>query len=486
MLSIWARLTKGRRNENPRPAGPGVRTKGVTYDAGLTRSKQDVRRIIPKSGRRGHGSQNVISVRCGKSCTEKRCAAGALIGFYLIGMWTDTGLGSPWGSLGKMRDPWFDEVPERRGSWSEKWDQARANELPLWVADMDFRAPPVVLDALRARLDHGVLGYPQVPHELAAAVGAHVARAHDWHIEPSWIVPLPGLVCGLHLCARMIGEPGDGVVTTVPIYPPFLSAPVELERTVQHVALRCEDGWRLTTDAVQAAIQPRSKSFWLCQPHNPTGRIFDSDELGVVAAAAEQHGLTVVSDEIWSDLILEPGQRHRPYAMHSEAAAMQSITLMAPSKTFNLPGLGCSVAIIPNPTLRRTFIQTKGRQLPDVNIMGLIAAVAAYQEGGEWLTRCRAYLLANRTYLAQRLIELPKLRWQPGAATYLAWMDVRGCGREGSMAGIERPAAACRQAGLFLSDGAYFGSPGWLRLNFACARTTLEAACDRLIVALRG
>lgn len=370
-------------------------------------------------------------------------------------------------------DPWFDTTPDRRGTWSEKWDAARADELPLWVADMDFAAPPAVLDALRARLDHGVLGYSQVPAELLQAVADHQRQAHGWAVDPRWIVPVPGLVCGLHLMARAIGTDGDGILTATPIYPPFLTAPAASGRRTISVPLDPERAWTLSaTDWLAAGDAPTS-ALWLCQPHNPSGRVYRDDELQQVAQVAQERDLVVISDEIWADLVLDADVAHRPFALACPNAAARSITLTAPSKTWNLPGLGCAFAIIPDPALRRRVEHAKGRSLPDVGIMGLVGAHAAYRDGGTWLTRCRAYLRANRDHLATRLATMPGLRWQPAAATYLAWIDARA-------SGLPDPAAAARSAGVFLSDGRYFGEPGWIRLNFGCARSTLDAACDRL------
>jgi cysteine-S-conjugate beta-lyase len=375
-----------------------------------------------------------------------------------------------------MRDPWFDDAPERRGTWSEKWDQARPDELPLWVADMDFRAPEPILEALRERLDHGVLGYPHVPQELLEAVAAHQAQAHGWAVDPAWIVPLPGLVCGLHVAARTIGEDGDSIATSTPIYPPFLSAPLDSRRHSVQVALDEHVGWTLDRADLLAGGDQRTRGFWLCQPQNPTGRVYRDEELHTLAEVAEQRDWIVVSDEIWGDLVLDSTQRHRPFAAACPQAAQRTITLTAPSKTWNIPGLGCSFAIISDPTLRRRFVKAKGRLVPDVGIMGLLGAHAAYCHGQEWLSRCRTYLRANRDHLAERVAKIPGLRWTPGAATYLAWIDARG-------SGVEQPSRACRDAGLFVSDGSYFAAPGWIRINFACCRTVLDAACDRLTAA---
>lgn len=375
-----------------------------------------------------------------------------------------------------VQDPWFDIVPDRRGTWSEKWDQARPDELPLWVADMDFRASETVLTALRARLDHGVLGYPHVSATLLAAVAEHQRAAHGWNVDPTWIIPLPGLVSGLHLAARALGDNGDGVLTATPIYPPFLSAPEASARRTQRVALDPAADWTLDATAWHAAADERTRALWLCQPHNPSGRVYRDDELRHVAEVAARRDLIVVSDEIWADLVLDPDVRHRPFALACPDAAARTITLTAPSKTWNLPGLGCAFAIITDPELRRRFVTAQGRVLPEVGIMGLIGAEAAYRQGGEWLTRCRRYLRANRDHLAQRLAAIPGLRWRPGQATYLAWIDARATGRSD-------PTAAARAAGVFLSDGRYFGAPGWIRLNFACSRATLDLACDRLIAA---
>ncbi|HEX8987724.1 MAG TPA: aminotransferase class I/II-fold pyridoxal phosphate-dependent enzyme, partial [Rhodocyclaceae bacterium] len=249
----------------------------------------------------------------------------------------------------------FDRPIDRSAGDSIKWDRYAGRDIvPLWVADMDFAAPPAVLEALRRRIDHGVFGYGHPWPSLVDAVVAHLEREYGWQVDPNWIVWLPGLVTGLNVACRSAGTDGDAVFTATPVYPPFLSAPVNSRRrTVGAPLVRDEEGWAWDwagVDGVLRAAQP--KLFLLCHPHNPVGRAWREDELRQVLALAEKHDLIVCSDEIHCDLLLEPGLRHAPFAALSEAAARRTITLMAPSKTFNIPGLGCAFAVIPDAGLR--------------------------------------------------------------------------------------------------------------------------------------
>ena len=372
----------------------------------------------------------------------------------------------------------FDTPIDRRGSDSFKWGKYAGRDiLPLWVADMDFAAPPAVLDALHRRIEHGVFGYGGPWPSLTESVLAHLQDEYGWSIEPEWLVWLPGLVTGLNVACRAV----DGeVLTATPIYPPFLSAPHFSGRKLNRVELALDNNrWHWDMAALQLATTAATRLFLFCHPHNPVGRCWSRDELLALADYAERNDLVVCSDEIHCGLILDADKRHIPFASLSPAAAQRSITLLAPSKTFNIPGLGCAFAVIPNPALRRQFERAMHGIVPHVNVLGLAACEAALRHGGDWHRELIAYLHGNRDRVAATMASLPGVRMAPVEATYLAWIDVRDLR-------LAKPAAHFEAHGIGLSDGADFGAPGWLRLNFGCPRATLDEALSRFERAVRA
>lgn len=378
----------------------------------------------------------------------------------------------------------FDRPVDRRGTDSIKWARyaghggaAGREILPMWVADMDFAAPPAVIEALQARVTHGVFGYGHTTRAFLDAVMYALLRDYGWTVQPEWIVPLAGLVSGLNIAARSIGAPGDAIVTATPVYPALFTAPEHMERRTVRVPLDEATGWRWDLDAVEAAHTDRTRGLFLCHPHNPIGRVWRRDELDGLAAYADRHDLVVVSDEIHCDLVLEPGVRHRPFALHSPAMARRTITLMAPSKTYNIPGLGCAFAVIPNPNLRRRFERAMAGICPHPNILGLLATTVAYEQGVPWRTALLDYLRGNRD-LVMTLDGVGGLRVVKPEATYLAWLDCRALD-------TDSPATFFESAGVGLSDGRDFGSAGFLRLNFGCPRATLAEAINRLRLKLQ-
>ena len=375
----------------------------------------------------------------------------------------------------------FDQPIDRRHSDSTKWGKYAGRDiLPLWVADMDFAAPPPVLEALHRRLDHGVLGYPQPWPSLAEAVVEHLAREYDWAIEADWIVWLPGLVTGLNVACRAVE---GGVFSATPVYPPFLSAPAFSGRELATAPLaQADGGWQWDLERVAAALTPATRLFLLCHPHNPVGRCWRENELAALAELCERRDLVVCSDEIHCGLILDKGRRHVPFARLSPETARRTITLMAPSKTFNVPGLGCAFAVIGDAGLRRRFRAAMHGIVPHVNVLGLVACEAAYRHGGPWHAELLDYLAANRDRVHAAVAGLPGLAMAPVEATYLAWIDARGLG-------VADPARHFEAHGLGLSDGKDFGRDsdysGWVRLNFGCPRATLDQALSRLEAACR-
>jgi cysteine-S-conjugate beta-lyase len=372
----------------------------------------------------------------------------------------------------------FDTAIDRRGSDAIKWSRYAGRDiLPLWVADMDFPAPPAVLAALHRRIDHGVFGYGGPRPSLTESVLTHLENEYSWRVEPDWLVWLPGLVSGLNIACRAI----DGeVLTATPIYPPFLSAPHFSGRKLNRVEL-ADNGerWHFDQNALKSASTAATRLFLFCHPHNPVGRCWSRQELLDLATFAAERDLIVCSDEIHCGLILDADQRHIPFASLSADAARRSITLMAPSKTFNIPGLGCAFAVIPDAALRQRFERAMRGIVPHVNVLGLAATEAAYRDCGDWHGQLIAYLAGNRDRVMAAVNRQNGAKMKNVEATYLAWIDVR-------QLGLADPAGHFESHGLGLSDGADFGAPGWLRLNFGCPRSTLDEALKRFETACRA
>ncbi|PRY63153.1 cystathionine beta-lyase [Vreelandella songnenensis] len=368
--------------------------------------------------------------------------------------------------------------PEGRYS-SQKWHRYAEDVLPLWVADMDFRSPPAVIEALEARVAHGVYGYGEVPESLKQTLCDWSAAHYDWAIVPEWQHWLPGVVPALHFATLALTQPGDGVLTVAPIYPPFLAVATRTGRLPQQAMLGAPstpgEPWQLNIDAIKAAITPQTRLLLWCHPHNPTGRVWRHEELATLAELVEQHDLWVVSDELHCDLLLEEGARHRPLAAMFPALAKRTITLWAPSKTFNLAGLTSACAVIPDPDVRARFADACKGLLPDVNVLGLVAAEAAYREGEPWRQALLKELRQHRATLEAHVASWPGVTLSVPEATYLAWLDMREAGLG------ETPYQTIKeQAGVALSDGAAFGCPGFVRLNFGTTASQLDAALARM------
>lgn len=381
----------------------------------------------------------------------------------------------------------FDSIPDRRQSDSAKWSYFGADVLPMWVADMDFVSPQPIIDALQKRVAHGIFGYGSDSPTLRAVLVERMQRLYGWQIEPADIVFLPGLVSGLNVVNRAVGEPGSGVVVHTPVYGPFLSSPVNQGRRVQVAPLACTvQGQRLhytvDFDRFEAVIDSSSKLFILCNPHNPVGRAFTLAELGQMADVCERHDLVICSDEIHSDLLMN-GTRHIPIASLSPSIAQRTVTLIAPSKTFNIPGLGASIAIVQNPTLRKQLEVAASGIVPHLNLFGMVAAEAAYTSCDDWLLALNAYLTANRDYAVRYLQEhLPTAAVTEPEATYLLWLDCRNLGIEGQPADF-----FMKQAKLAVNDGAWFGEggEGFVRLNYGCPAATLRQGLEQLVQAVQ-
>lgn len=367
---------------------------------------------------------------------------------------------------------------------SLKWSRYAGRDIiPMWVADMDFASPPCVIEALQRTVAAGHFAYTFEDKALFAAIVDYLAQQYDWQIDPSWVVLLPGLVVGINLAVRASCAPGEAVFSSTPIYPPFLAAPGNAGRRL--VTAHLERGarrWEWDFEALAAAL-PECRSWLLCHPHNPVGRAWEADELARIAELAERHDCVICSDEIHCGLLLKEGVKHRPLAAAHPEIALRTITLMAPSKTFNVPGLGAAFAVIPDPGLRQRFRREAAGIVPHVNQLGLVAMEAAFRGGEPWRQALLDTLRRNAARVEATVATLPGLRMNPVDATYLAWIDCREWAQQ---TGVDNPQQALEKAGIGLSDGRDFGAPGFVRLNFGCPPATLARGLERLAAAVNA
>lgn len=375
----------------------------------------------------------------------------------------------------------FDHPPRRQGTDSQKWQKyGERDVLPMWVADMDFRSPPAIAEAIKQRADYGIFGYARPVKSTVDSVVNMLRERHGWEIQPAWIVWLPGLVVGLNVTAIAFADLGDEVLTLTPVYPPFLTAPKNSGRVavqVPFVLNATEHKWEIDWPALEAAVSPRTKLFFLCNPHNPLSRVWRRDELLRLGEFCTRHNLVLCSDEIHCDLILDPTLKHVCTATLSPEIARRTVTLIAPSKTYNMPGLGTSLAIIPDATLRARFVRASAGIVAEVTSIGFAACEAAYRDGEPWRKELIEYLRGNRDLVLNFVrTELPGIKIAaPLEATYLAWLDV-------SALRIADPISHFEAHGVGLSDGAYFAArPGsHVRLNYGCPRATLLEGLARM------
>lgn len=369
----------------------------------------------------------------------------------------------------------FDQIIPRRGTGSIKWDRFPTLD-PFWVADMDFMSPPAVLDVLKERIAHGVMGYAHAHDGLVEAIGEYMQSRHGLAIEEKEIVHLGGLVPALSLAARAFGKPGDAVMTCTPIYPPFLGIHNDAEMeviAVPHVEVNGQ--WGFDWDAMEAAVTPGTKLFLLSNPQNPLGRVFSQDEMSQLAIFCERHDMILISDEIHCDLILDDeATPHVCAAGLPEQLQKRIITLLAPSKTYNIAGLGYAFTLIRDDSLRRKFCAARGHTLPEINCLAYYAAEAAYRDGEPWRQDLIAYLRKNRDTVTDFVRSRTKFIIPDIEATYLAWIDCRSMG-------IENPAQFFEQeAGIYLSDGNYFGAPGHIRFNYGCPHSRVLEGLEKM------
>jgi cystathionine beta-lyase len=375
----------------------------------------------------------------------------------------------------------FDTPIARRGTGCIKYDR-RPDLDPFWVADMDFVSAPCILEALHLRVKHGVFGYAQAHEGLNEAIINYLRDRRGAVVPIEQIVHLGGLVPALSLAARAFCLAGDSVMTCTPVYPPFLGvhhdAGVGLIR-VDHVL---NDGrWSFDWQAMEQAVTPTTRVFLLCNPQNPLGKVFSKTEVERLAEFCEAHDLILVSDEIHCDLIFDEALTPHFSGLNlADRFAQRTITLLSPSKTWNIAGLGYAYAVIPNDSIRRKFTAARGHTLSEINALSYYAAEAAYRDGEPWRRELVSYLQQNRDTLAAFIsTRCPDLSVRPGDATYLAWIDASGLG-------VDNPAVHFeKNAGLFLSDGAFFGWPRHIRFNFGCPRARMLEGLEKIAASAR-
>lgn len=377
----------------------------------------------------------------------------------------------------------FDQIIDRRHTESVKWNWFDEDVLPMWVADMDFRSPEPVIEALKARVEHGVFGYGWPPKALKGAIQAHLMRRQGWDVAEEALDFISGVVTGFNHAIYSLTEPGDKVLIQTPVYPPFLAAPEEAgrERVISPL-IRLSDGkYEINFDDFEAKAASGVKLFILCSPHNPVGRVFTREELTRMAEICLANDVLICSDEIHGDLVYSES-RHIPLASLSPEIAASTVTYLAPSKTFNVAGLSTSVYVAQNEALRKKLQNSMAMLLGHPNILGTQAALAAYRYGQDWLDEVLIYLEANRDYLVDFVkSELPGVVvWKP-EGTYLGWLDCRA---------LDLPVSPqeffLKEAKVGLNEGASFGEDGkgFVRLNFACPRALLAEGLERMKAAL--
>jgi len=380
----------------------------------------------------------------------------------------------------------FDEVIDRKNTGSMKWDFYgrlfdEEDIIPMWVADMDFRSPKPVIEALEKVARFGVFGYTEETESYHEAVIEWLKRRHNWTIRKEWLHYSPGVVPALHWIVKRFAHPGDKVILQPPVYYPFFEAVETGGCHVVNNPLQLVDGYYQVDfeDLKKKAANERVKMIVLCSPHNPVGRVWSRDELERLGRICMDHNVLVVSDEIHADLLLN-GNTHTPFASISEEFARNSITCYAPTKTFNLAGLQISNIIIPNPTLASEFkVALENNDMSRPNIFAVYAAEAAYRYGDQWLDQVLAYFEDNHALLKEYIGKnIPEIKVTPAQATYLAWLDCRGLGLDsGELAEFME-----KKAGLGLSQGYIFGEggEGFVRMNLGCPRSVVEEALKKI------
>ncbi|HLR20870.1 MAG TPA: MalY/PatB family protein [Tissierellaceae bacterium] len=385
----------------------------------------------------------------------------------------------------------FDEIVDRRGSDSKKWNDMEehfgTNDiLPMWVADMDFKSADEIIAALKKRVEHGVFGYTSEQDSFYDSIINWVKKRHNWDIKKEWIMATPGVVVGFNIGVCELVEEGEKVLIQPPVYPPFYRVMENNNRVVNENTL-INDGEKFVMDYqdLERKIDEDTKLAMLCNPHNPVGRVWTKEELRKFGDICIEKDLTVISDEIHSDFVLE-GQKHTPLASISKELEERTITLMAPSKTFNIAGLATSVAIIPNKELRETYQKAiKAMEIGGVTVFGALGFETAYNYGERWLDEALVYIEDNIDYALEYINkEIPEIKVNRPDGTYLLWLDFTGLDKSAD----EINQALINIGKVGLNDGRTYGKggEGFFRLNIGCPRSILEDGLGRIKKAVKS
>ncbi|MGG6314413.1 MalY/PatB family protein [Paenibacillus macerans] len=383
----------------------------------------------------------------------------------------------------------LDERMPRRGTLSVKWDLGQelfgdAGVLPLWVADMDFKCAPAIVEAVTERAKLGIYGYTTRTQEYLDAITGWFQKRHGWSIDASWLTDTPGVVPAISVAVQAFTEPGDAVILQSPVYNPFYDVILKNGRRVAENPLLLRNGrYDMDYGHLESLMQNGAKLMLLCSPHNPGGRVWSKDELVRLGELCAQYGIKVVSDEIHCDLVFKE-HRHYPFASLSPAHADRTVTCLAPSKTFNMPGLESSFTVISNPQMRERFAdRIDALAIGSVNYFGPAATIAAYNESEDWVNAVLEYVRSNRDYTVAYLAEhLPQLTPVLSEGTYLLWVDCRAL----ELGSAELKELMYREAKIAFNEGSIYGNggEGFLRINLACPRALLTEALERFSAAV--
>ena len=376
----------------------------------------------------------------------------------------------------------FDQIYSRTNTDSIKWKRYPGDVLPLWVADMDFASPPEVAESIAKRISHPIFGYGGPDHDLHEVICEWVQKRYGWQIDTDWILLMPGVVTGMNLVARSFLKKSDSLIFHTPVYPPFFNISKNADARQIEIPMIIRDGtYQISFDQFEKAIQESTKLYFLCNPQNPVGRVFCKEELEEINEICLKKNVIICSDEIHCDLTFS-GHPHIPIASLSEYAAKNTITLMAPSKTFNIPGLDFSFAVVPNPEHRQRMEKSRGGLVGHPNLLAAEAAKAVFANSADWLAQLNSYLEGNRDYLVDFIkTNLPEIKIIPPEGTYLAWLDCRELDLQPGPYEF-----FLEKAKVALNDGQNFGKngAGFVRLNFGCQRQTLVDALERMAEAI--
>jgi cystathionine beta-lyase len=385
----------------------------------------------------------------------------------------------------------FDEPVEREGTNCVKYDLrletfGKKDIIPMWVADMDFKTPEFIIDKLRSRLQHEIMGYSFRPDEFYNSISRWVEKRHGWKVDKEWICFCPGIVPALNLSTLTFTRPGDSIIVQPPVYTPFFSAVETHGRNIVYNQLIEKDGkWSMDLESLAASVSESTKMIIISNPHNPVGRAWSRQELEALAAICLKNNILILSDEIHCDLVL-PGHIHTPVASLSEAIAEITVTCIAPSKTFNLAGLSTSTLIIPNQVLRKYFNRkVESLHIGNGNIFGTVASISAYSEGEEWLDQLLKYLAKNVEFVTNYCREhIPEILPVRSEATYMIWLDCHKLG----MSGKELQDFFVGKAAIGMNEGSSFGpgGEGFMRMNIGTTLQIVTRAMEQIEKAVKS